>query len=86
MTDDHLKTISISGYCEAPLAAMRNLCERSKDPKKVQVKAKVKKVYCTFGATGMKLTLGADGTLTWKTAKDASNADDFATSSLDNQL
>ena len=31
-------------------------------------------------------TLGADGTLTWKTAKDATNADDFATNNLENQL
>lgn len=86
VTDDHLKTISISGYCEAPLTAMRMLCERSQDNKKAAVKAKVKRVLCTLGESGMKLTLGSDGTLTWKTAKDASNADEFAKSNLENQL
>lgn len=85
VTDDHLKELSISGYCDAPLTAMRRLCERSDKNKKAAVKSKVKKVVCTFGPA-MKLVLGADGTLQWTTSKDASNADDFATNNLDNLL
>lgn len=84
VTDDHLKELSIAGYCAAPLYATRSLCEKSPEKKKA-VTGKVKKVVCSFGAA-MKLTLGADGTLNWVTAKDAANADDFARNNLENLL
>ncbi len=83
VSDDLLKDISIHGYCTPPLSALRSLCGKSPDLK-AKVKAKVKSVACTFGAT-MKVTV-AGGVVQWTTHKDSSNQDDFAQNNLQNAL
>ena len=76
--------ISIHGYCSPPLSALRRLCDKS-PALKAAVKSKVKSVGCRF-ASAMKLTLGANGVVSWITAKDSSNQDDYAQANLENAL
>ncbi|MBJ6762442.1 hypothetical protein JGU66_16855 [Myxococcaceae bacterium JPH2] len=76
VSDDLIKEYSISGFCEAPLASLRALCDISEEARRT-VKAKVKQVDCRFGAS-VDPKLEADR-LIWTTAKDASNQEEFAT-------
>lgn len=84
VTDDMMKDISIYGYCQAPLDALRWICDKGPE-KKAAVQKKVKKVGCRFG-TAMKITVSGDGLVAWTTYKDAANASDFAQANLENAL
>jgi hypothetical protein len=76
--DELIKEYSISSYCEAPLESLRKLCV-SAEAKKV-VQAQVKEASCRFGdAPNVKVE---SGRLSWTTAKDASNQEEFATKAL----
>ncbi|WP_246356917.1 hypothetical protein [Pyxidicoccus fallax] len=76
VTDDHLKELSISSYCEPPLSALKGLCAVSNIAKQT-VREKVKQVSCRFG-DGQEPKLEADRVI-WMTHKDASNQETFAT-------
>ena len=76
VTDDQLKELSISGYCESPINAMKELCTVSNIAKQT-IREKVKQVSCRFGPA-LEPKLEADR-LIWTTNKDASNQDKFAT-------
>jgi hypothetical protein len=76
VTDDDLKELSISSYCETPLNALKDLCKVSNIAKQT-VQSKVKQVSCRFGPA-VEPKLEGDR-LIWTTHKDASNQDKFAT-------
>jgi hypothetical protein len=82
ISDDLVKTYSISSFCENPVSSLEHLCSSS-DGKSV-IKAKVKQVNCQFGAA-MKLDVKG-GTVSWITAKDAPNQEDFATQYFEKNL
>lgn len=76
VNDEQLKELSISGYCESPLEALKDLCAVSNIAKQT-VKEKVKGLSCRFGpALEPKLEAGR---VIWTTNKDASNQEQFAT-------
>ncbi|HWN68312.1 MAG TPA: hypothetical protein VNM90_11790, partial [Haliangium sp.] len=79
--DETLKDLSISGYCEPGLDAMRQLCES--EAARAYVAASVKKYQCQFGGE-MKLAV-ADQTMTWTTSREGVNMDDFARKALREQ-
>lgn len=79
--DDTLKELSIAGYCEAGLDAMRQLCEN--EAARAYLTASVKKYQCQFGGE-MKLAI-ADQTMTWTTSREGVNMDDFARKALHEQ-
>jgi hypothetical protein len=74
--DQLLKSISISGYCSSPVAAMQWLCRKS-PAARAEIQAKVKKVTCQFGKE-QKAELDAQGTLLWMTYKGAANGEEVA--------
>ncbi|WP_239576462.1 hypothetical protein [Archangium primigenium] len=76
VTDEHIKERSMSGYCGVPLDSLRRLCGQSAEAKKI-VQAKAKEVVCRVG--GALALEQAPGRLTWTTALEASNQEDFAT-------
>ena len=82
--DDHLKEYSIYGYCSAPLGALRQVCDGSKEYQ-TYVQKKVKKVRCRFGDE-LKLELKPDGVLMFTTATEAPNQQDFAKKYLKDTL
>lgn len=73
--DAVLKQYSISSYCGAPLDALGRLCASAEAKKAIQ--AQVKAFSCRFGEA-LKLEVQA-GRVTWTTAKDEANQEDFAT-------
>jgi hypothetical protein len=75
ISDDHIKDLSIEGFCSAPLSAMEGLCKWSEA--RTVLKAKVKKVTCRFGEA-LKMDLDASGTLVWTAARNGSNIEEFA--------
>jgi hypothetical protein len=75
ITDDQLKELSISSYCESPLSALEDLCTVSNIARQT-VREKVKQVSCRFG-NAMEPTLEADRVI-WTTTKDAPNQEAFA--------
>ena len=79
--DDTLKRLSIAGYCEAGLDAMRSLCENQ--VARAYFAKAVNEYHCQFGSE-MKLAI-ADGTMTWTTNREGSNMDDFARKALRGQ-
>jgi len=76
ISDEQIKSLSISGYCSSPLSAMERLCETAEARGAIQ--SKVNHVVCQFGAA-MKLDIDSKGTLTWTTFAGGSNAEEFAT-------
>ncbi|MCP3104699.1 hypothetical protein LZ198_38125 [Myxococcus sp. K15C18031901] len=76
VSDDQLKELSISGYCEPPLESLKQLCDASNVAKKT-VQARVKQITCRLGDS-LDPKLDADR-LIWTTTRDASNQQDFAT-------
>lgn len=76
--DDLLKELSISGYCEPGLDAMRYLCEH--EPARAFFGQSVKRYHCRFGSEPA-LTV-ADQTLTWTVSREGSNMADFARDAL----
>jgi hypothetical protein len=76
--DDLLKELSISGYCEPALDAMRYLCEH--EPARAFFAQSVKRYQCRFGGE-TKLTI-ADQTMTWAVSREGSNMADFARDAL----
>jgi hypothetical protein len=66
---------SIEGYCGAPLAALRNLCE--KETAKKIIAEKIKGFVCRQGAE-RKLALGADGVVTYEVDFKSYNDGDYA--------
>jgi hypothetical protein len=79
--DDTLKDLSISGYCEPGLDAMRHLCEN--EAARTYFAASVEKYQCRFGSE-MKLAI-AGQTMTWTTSREGVNMDDFARKALHEQ-
>lgn len=79
--DDTLKELSIAGYCEPGLNAMRQLCESQ--AARGFFASSVEKYQCRFGSE-MRLTI-ADRTMTWTTTREGSNMDDFARNALREQ-
>jgi hypothetical protein len=82
VSDDVIKAYSISSYCANPLSALRRLCESPAGKKAIQ--AKVKKLSCQFGPE-MKVDI-KDGTVSWTTATDAGNQEEFATKFFEKNL
>ncbi|MCP3063877.1 hypothetical protein LXT21_34385 [Myxococcus sp. K38C18041901] len=76
INDEQLKELSISNYCEAPLASLKQLCTVSNVAKQT-VKEKLKQVSCRFG-TALEPKVEGDK-LIWTTSRDASNQQEFAT-------
>ncbi|MFP2925338.1 hypothetical protein ACLESO_08990 [Pyxidicoccus sp. 3LG] len=76
VTEDQLKELSISSFCESPLTSLKELCTVSNVAKQT-VKAKVKQVSCRFGPE-LETKLEGDR-LIWTTNKDASNQETYAT-------
>jgi hypothetical protein len=76
INDEQLKELSISSYCEAPLASLKQLCTVSNVAKQT-VKEKLKQVSCRFG-DALEPKVEGDK-LIWTTSRDASNQQEFAT-------
>ncbi|AGC48017.1 hypothetical protein MYSTI_06744 [Myxococcus stipitatus DSM 14675] len=76
VTDEQLKDLSISSFCEAPLKSMVELCKVSTIAKQT-FKARVKQVSCRF-ADSPAPKLDADRVI-WTTSRDASNQQEAAT-------
>lgn len=76
VTDDQLKELSISSYCEPPLTSLKELCKVSNIAKQT-IQARVKQVSCRFGDSPAP-KLDAERVI-WTTSRDASNQQDFAT-------
>ncbi len=75
ITDDQLKELSISGYCEPSLSVLKDLCTVSNVARQT-VKEKVKQVSCRLGAS-LEPKFDAQR-LIWTTSRDASNQETFA--------
>lgn len=82
-SDDDIKELSIASYCGEPLETMRRMCEESNEAKKTFA-ARVKTFSCAMGKT-MQLELGGT-TLTWTTARSATNIGAFARAYLESHL
>ena len=80
ISDEQIKSLSISSYCSSPLSAMERLCQTAEVRSVIQ--AKVKQVTCQFGTT-MKMDVDEKGSLIWTTFKDATNTDEFAQKSFE---
>ncbi len=76
--DEVLKKYSVSSYCEPPLGELSKLCKSAEGKKAVQVQAK--EYTCRFG-DALKLETQA-GKVTWTTAKDESNQEEFVKKTL----
>ncbi|MCG8420003.1 MAG: hypothetical protein MJE77_18890 [Proteobacteria bacterium] len=76
--DELLKKLSISGYCGAPLDALRNLCRS--EPARAFVKKNVQRVECRFGPEQGLAIEG--GTLTWTASRKGVNAQQHARKTL----
>lgn len=75
--EDFASQNSISGWCEAPVDALRSLCSGSAaDLAKAAVKEKVKAVVCTRG-TARSLAI-VDGVVEYSVTFDSANDADFA--------
>jgi hypothetical protein len=82
VSDDLLKTHSISSFCAHPLSALERLCS-STEAKKV-IQDKVKRLSCQFGKE-MKLEVTGSA-VAWTTEKDAANQEEFATKYFEKNL
>ncbi len=80
--DELLKTYSIPSYCESPLAVLTKLCATAEGKKAIQAQAK--EFTCRFG-DALKLEVQA-GRVSWTTAKDAANQEEFVTRYLEANL
>jgi hypothetical protein len=83
VTDEHLKDLSIHGYCAKPLDALETICRRDAGTK-TEITNRIGKLHCQFGSK-MRIRL-TDDTITWKTSEDASNQQDFAENYFRNEL
>jgi hypothetical protein len=83
MSDADIQDLSIASYCGEPLEKMANMCKDSDEAKKA-IAASVKSFVCTLGKT-MQLEL-AGTTLTWTTARSATNMGDFTRKYLEKKL
>jgi len=82
-SDDDIKEISIASYCGEPLETMRRMCDGSNEARKTFA-AKVKTFSCAMGKS-MRLEL-AGTTLSWTTARNATNIGAFARAYLEKNL
>jgi hypothetical protein len=82
-SDDDIKEISISSYCGEPLETMRRMCDGSNEAKKTFA-AKIKTFSCALGKS-MQFEL-AGTTLTWTTARSATNIAEFTRAYLEKKL
>ena len=82
-SDDDIKELSISSYCGEPLETMRRMCDGSNEAKKTFA-AKIKTFTCAMGKS-MQLEL-AGTTLTWTTARSATNIGAFTRAYLEKNL
>jgi hypothetical protein len=73
ISDELIKSISISGYCDSSFDGLRRVC-RSRVAR-AEVAARVKKVTCRFGKE-RKVELDAQGNLVWMTYKGAANGEE----------
>ena len=77
-------THSVYGNCEAPLDAMRMLCDDAVGKEAVQ--KNIKKIACSYGGPGKRSVTLKDGTLTWVVDWDGSNNSDFVKAYLENNM
>ena len=82
-SDEDIKDLSIASYCGEPLETMRRMCDGSNEAKKTFA-ARIKTFSCAMG-TSMQLEL-AGTTLTWTTARNATNIGAFARAYLEKNL
>jgi hypothetical protein len=82
-SDDDIKEISISSYCGEPLETMRRMCDGSNEAKRTFA-GKIKTFSCALGKS-MQFEL-AGTTLTWTTARSATNIGDFTRAYLEKNL
>jgi hypothetical protein len=82
-SDDDIKEISISSYCGEPLETMRRMCDGSNEAKRTFA-AKIKAFNCAMGKS-MQFEL-AGTTLTWTTARSATNIGEFTRAYLEKNL
>ncbi len=82
ISDELLKTYSIPSYCGSPLESLSKLCASAEGKKAIQAQAR--EFTCRFG-DALKLEVQA-GRVSWTTAKDAANQEEFATKYLEENL
>ena len=82
-SDDDIKEISISSYCGEPLETMRRMCDGSNEAKKTFAD-KIKTFSCAMGKS-MQFDLSGT-TLTWTTARSATNIGEFTRAYLEKNL
>ena len=75
ISDEQMRSYSISGYCNGPFSAMEQLCESAEARKFLQ--ARLKQVVCQFGKE-MKIELDPQGVLAWTTSEHPVNVAEFA--------
>jgi hypothetical protein len=82
-SDDDIKEISIVSYCGEPLETMGRMCDGSNEAKRTFA-AKIKTFRCAMGK-GMQLDLTGT-TLTWTTARNATNIGELARAFFEKKL
>jgi hypothetical protein len=82
VSDELIKRYSIGSYCANPLEALRRLCDSAVGRRIIQ--AKVKRLSCQFGPE-LKLEVQS-GAVSWTTAPEASNQEEFATKFFEKNL
>jgi hypothetical protein len=82
VSDEVIKTYSIASYCSNPISALRRLCDSAAAKKIIQ--SKVKKLSCQFGPA-LKLEVKS-GSVSWTTAVDVANQEEFATQFFEKNL
>lgn len=82
-SDDDIKELSIASYCGEPLETMRRMCDGSNEAKKTFA-AKIKTFSCAMGKN-VHLEL-AGTTLTWTTARNATNIGELTRAYLEKNL
>jgi hypothetical protein len=83
MSDADIQDLSLSSYCGEPLDTMARMCKDSDEAKKA-IGGTVKTFVCVMGKT-MQFDL-AGTTLTWTTARSATNMGDFTRKYLEKKL
>jgi hypothetical protein len=83
IVDDDIMTVSVSGYCGAPLTTMQTMCGSSAEAKQA-IATRVQTFTCLFGkAPAFELT---GTTLTWTATRDATNLAELTRAFLDKKL
>ncbi len=75
---------SVSGFCAAPLTALRTLCADATAKEAIQ--KDIKKLDCSFGGAGKRAISLKGGTLVYVVDWEAANSDDYVKDFIEKSL